>query len=241
MILPYVYKLTNMETKEFYIGMRSANKVIAEEDLGFHYFSSSKAVKNNFHFFEKEIIAIFFDQESAFMFENALIKENFSNVLCLNKHYQNSMSSFSMKGVKRKDLIEFNKTRTKQKEFRLYTCANCRDDYYLEEFIHHPWKHISFCSKSCKTSFFNRTRPKKIKLKKEKPKIKKVAWNKGIPNLSFRGENNPMKKTENKRKMSQIASGRKRKYRDDGSWYWEKCPTTSVSEQVGTISESSCF
>ena len=42
---PYVYKITHKETNQFYIGFRCANKVQANLDLGFKYFTSSKAVK----------------------------------------------------------------------------------------------------------------------------------------------------------------------------------------------------
>jgi len=46
--LPYVYKGTNLETNEFYIGSRCVNKVPAKEDLGFEYFTSAPKVKERF-------------------------------------------------------------------------------------------------------------------------------------------------------------------------------------------------
>ena len=53
------------------------------------------------------------------------------------------------------------------------------------------------------------------------------------------GTNNVMNRPETKAKMSKIATGRKIAYREPSSRYWVY-PTTSVSEQVGTISESNC-
>lgn len=222
--------------------MRSANKLPAELDLGKKYFTSSKVIKNDFESFSSEILGYFIDQSSAFEFENSLIKENFSNPLILNKHYQESMSTFSMKGVKREDLSLFNKTRKMKKEFRMYTCSHCREDFYIEEFSHHHWKEICFCTRSCRASYFNKKKkilPKKV-LKKKQATIPRIAWNKGIPNPKIIGDKTPMKQESNKEKMRKISTGRKRKYHPDGSWTWEY-PTTSVSEQVGTISESNCL
>jgi hypothetical protein len=82
--LPYVYKVTNKHTKKFYIGMRSANKDIAENDLGIKYFTSNKKIKENFKDFNIEIIAYFKDWESAFVFENISIKEEWGNPNILN-------------------------------------------------------------------------------------------------------------------------------------------------------------
>lgn len=92
MILPYVYKLTNRETNEFYFGYRFQNVKLglrSSDDIGKKYFTSSKYVKNIFHKFEIEIIAEFFKINDAYDFEQALIKEHITNSLCLNKHYQN--------------------------------------------------------------------------------------------------------------------------------------------------------
>lgn len=87
---PYVYRLDHRETGEFYIGYRAANKVPAEQDLGIKYFTSSKyIIEIGFDKFRHEIIAIFFDANSAYDFEQEYISEVFKDPLCLNKHYQN--------------------------------------------------------------------------------------------------------------------------------------------------------
>jgi len=72
-IYPYVYRLDHPVTGEFYIGYRSANKVPAEQDLGHKYFTSSKLIKPRFHEFNYQVLAEFFDDESAYIFEQELI------------------------------------------------------------------------------------------------------------------------------------------------------------------------
>lgn len=89
-IYPYVYRLDHPVTGEFYVGYRSANKVPAEQDLGYKYFTSSKYVKPRFHEFECQIIAIFFDKISAIIFEQNEIASSWKDSLCLNKNVVNS-------------------------------------------------------------------------------------------------------------------------------------------------------
>lgn len=86
-IYPYVYRLEHPITGEFYIGFRFANKNPAEEDLGYKYFTSSKYVKPRFHEFNSQIIAIFFDEDAAYDFEQSLIIENQLNEKMLNRHF----------------------------------------------------------------------------------------------------------------------------------------------------------
>lgn len=62
---------------------------------------------------------------------------------------------------------------------------------------------------------------------------------KGKPNY-WKGRSNPQAAINGRMsasKVSKTVTGRKRKYLPDGKWIWEY-PTTSVTEQVGTISES---
>ena len=84
-IYPYVYKLINKETGQFYIGYRGANKVRAEDDIGFKYFSSSPKIKKSWDSFEIIIIAEFFQKSSAYDFEQELIYENWGQPTLLNK------------------------------------------------------------------------------------------------------------------------------------------------------------
>ena len=86
-VVPYVYKLTNRTSNEFYIGFRKANKVPSSEDLGVFYFTSSGTVKESFDQFEICILAEFFDPVSAYEFEQGLIRQHFNDPLCLNKAY----------------------------------------------------------------------------------------------------------------------------------------------------------
>src|SRR5574344_2883862 len=56
----YIYKVTNSITGQFYIGQRSSFEGTPEDDLGIHYFTSSKVVrplfKNNTSEWKKEIL-----------------------------------------------------------------------------------------------------------------------------------------------------------------------------------------
>jgi len=217
MFLPYVYIMKHRTTGKFYIGMRSANTVVAEQDLGICYFTSSKHVKNNFSEYDSEILAYFVDQISAFEFENNLIKEYWGNPLLLNRHYQKSMSKFSMSGSKRGDLAEYNrKAKTKPKEERTYTCVICNGIFIRLEFCHHPIKEEFVCGHKC-----NGIRSGKKSLGKPNLKLReslkgRTAWNKGLPNPT--AAKNGKKSAA---KQSATVTGRKRKYLPDGTWTYE--------------------
>lgn len=104
MVLPYVYKLTHKVTGQFYIGYRSANKNIAEEDIGVNYFSSSKKVKElGFENFNIEILAEFFTKNHAYDFEQEAISESFGDSLCLNQSCYYGYSRFDNTGNKHSD------------------------------------------------------------------------------------------------------------------------------------------
>lgn len=214
--LPYVYLVTNRYTKQFYIGMRSANKVIAEEDLGIYYFTSSKHVRSNFSDFDIEIKAYFIDQESAFKYENELIKENWGNSLLLNRHYQKSVSGFSMAGAKRPDLAEINrKTKSKPKEERIYKCVICGEIFTRLEFCHHTVKEEFVCGHKC-----NGIRNGKKGLGKPNPKISESrkgqsSWNKGLRGTGFGDvKTNPMSNPESIKKMLETRKINREKKRD---------------------------
>lgn len=91
MILPYVYKLINKITGEFYFGYRSKNvrlNLKSNDDIGVKYFTSSKYIKNNFENFHIEILAEFFSANDAYDYEQHLISQYFADINCLNRHYQ---------------------------------------------------------------------------------------------------------------------------------------------------------
>jgi hypothetical protein len=241
MFLPYVYKVTHKTTGNFYIGMRSANKITAEKDLGVRYFTSSKLVKHDFSNFNIEIIAYFVDQIAAFEFENSLIESHWGDPLLLNKHYQKNMSKFSMKGCKRPDLSELNKKlKTKPKEERSYVCCECSILFKKKEFCHGPKRLTPFCSRKCAAAHNGR----KTSLARKGTQMPHLhgrkTWNKGLPNPTA-AENGK----KGAAKQSQKVTGRKAVYRS-GKRTWSypgdfDYPTTSVTEQVGTISESESF
>jgi hypothetical protein len=88
-ILPYVYILTHKRTGHFYIGYREKNiklKIPSSEDLGVKYFTSCpKIKKSNFHEYNVNIIAEFFQPIDAFDYEQFLIKESWNNPLLINE------------------------------------------------------------------------------------------------------------------------------------------------------------
>lgn len=92
--MPYVYKIINIETNEFYIGFRSANvrfKRTSAEDLLIYYFTSSKSLKNLIketpEKFTSEILFTYDDIDVVYWYEQLSIKLHISNPLCLNKSY----------------------------------------------------------------------------------------------------------------------------------------------------------
>ena len=197
--LPYVYKVTHKTTNQFYIGMRSANKDIAELDLGIHYFTSNKTVKSSFEDFTVQILAYFQDWESAFIFENETIKFYWGNPLLMNKHFQKDLHTFSMKGHKRPDVSERNsKTKSKPKEIRYFKCSFCNKDLTREEHCHRQPKEHYYCNATCRNRYSSTYR----KSTKGIPRKGHPAWNKGIPGTGFGNlETNPMKNPESVQKM----------------------------------------
>jgi hypothetical protein len=95
-IIPfYAYKITCIPTGEFYYGSRCAHvhsNRAPEDDLGIHYFSSSKIVKTRIKQYDTtdflyEITDLNLDKDAIFWIEQDYIKNNIKNLLCLNVHY----------------------------------------------------------------------------------------------------------------------------------------------------------
>jgi hypothetical protein len=93
----YVYRVTNVFTKQFYIGSRTENVTKCrhpEDDLWKHYFTSSKKVKQmiaeyGLDSFTVEILSKHSSYEDCFWEEQRLIIESKNNPLRLNKAYVN--------------------------------------------------------------------------------------------------------------------------------------------------------
>ena len=92
---PYVYRLDNLQTKEFYIGYRKANLVPAERDLGTDYFTSAPAITEKFNEFQVTIIAQFFDANDAYDHEQYLIHCDWYNPLMLNESCYHGKQRFN--------------------------------------------------------------------------------------------------------------------------------------------------
>lgn len=96
---PYVYKLTNTVTGQFYYGYRTANKLKADLDIGIEYKTSSKVIKDiGFSQFSYEIISECYNEDrdiassEAYWIEQDLIRINFEDLLCLNRNYVDRLS-----------------------------------------------------------------------------------------------------------------------------------------------------
>lgn len=98
----YIYKVTDKETRQFYMGSQCGGKTI-----GVNYFTSSrnKEFRNKFKAnpaqFEIKIIGVFADAEACILQENIFIKDNIKNSLCLNKSWHIGKNhQFSAVGLK---------------------------------------------------------------------------------------------------------------------------------------------
>ena len=93
-VMPYVYMGTHEITGKIYIGVRYASATRRKNlpsnlDL-FQYRTSSKVVKPIFDEFNWVIVAEFFDDESACIFEIDLINEYWNTGLLYNKSRRKS-------------------------------------------------------------------------------------------------------------------------------------------------------
>jgi hypothetical protein len=87
--MPYVYIGVHSVTGKIYIGYRERNvfhNLPSSEDFGKIYFTSSPPIKKTFSEFNWTIVAEFFDDQSAYDFEQSLIFENWNNPLLINKN-----------------------------------------------------------------------------------------------------------------------------------------------------------
>lgn len=84
----YNYKITNIETKEFYVGVRSCDCEIEKDK----YMGSSSVwtklyVKEHRAVLKKEIIAVFDSRKEANANEVILLKKYQNDALCINKYF----------------------------------------------------------------------------------------------------------------------------------------------------------
>lgn len=92
MYLPYVYRVTNKTTNQYYIGFRKANTTDPVSDLWCKYFTSSRFVKSlikchGVSDFTTEILFSFGDWKVCYWFEQVMIKRHINDPLCLNKSF----------------------------------------------------------------------------------------------------------------------------------------------------------
>ena len=128
-----------------------------------------------------------------------------------NRHYERARIEHS------KLVSENNKrTKTKPRETRQYQCTECSKTFTKLEFCHHLIKEKPFCSQGCAAS--NNGRATSLRRKgTTMPHLHgRKTWNKGLPNPTA-AENG----RKSAAKLSATVTGRKRLYKDDGTWTWQ--------------------
>lgn len=90
--MPYIYRVENLVTGQFYYGARYVETTTPELDLWLKYFTSSKDVKHlieqhGIQSFTNLILETYTDPDICYQHEQVFIKENINHPLCLNKQY----------------------------------------------------------------------------------------------------------------------------------------------------------
>ena len=84
----YLYKITNLQTSQFYIGVRSSNDPATDKYMGSSSVWNKKWIKENIQYLRKEILdESFLDRKSANLAEVELLKKYEFNELCINCLY----------------------------------------------------------------------------------------------------------------------------------------------------------
>ena len=118
--MPYIYRIDNTITNQFYYGARYAEKTLPDQDIWVRYFTSSRAVKTliskfGTKSFTPSVLSVYLDADLCYSNEQDLIKEHIQNPLCLNKQYTTCEGTvFVFKGhteESRRKLSETNKGR----------------------------------------------------------------------------------------------------------------------------------
>lgn len=95
MICPYVYKITNIITEKFYIGVRYGHikfNRLPKEDIGIYYKSSSTYILDDIAEYGEaafiyEILYEYNDIDVCYWYEQLLIRENIGKENCVNRKY----------------------------------------------------------------------------------------------------------------------------------------------------------
>lgn len=195
-VLPYVYRLDNPITGEFYIGYRAANKVPSEQDLGLKYFTSAPKVKLCFSKFQTLIIAEFFEPNDAYDYEQYLIYCNLGNPLMLNKKcYYKSKSRFNNTNSRHSDETRLKISNNATGKKRKPRTEEHKKNLTKSALIRPP---MSITTRQ-KISISRKGVASPNKGKKGKPRTEEQKKSQSIAML---GDLNPSKRPEVKRKQS---------------------------------------
>jgi len=84
----YLYKITNIQTNQFYLGVRSSEDPTSDRYMGSSSIWTKDWIKENFQYLKKEILdETFLDRNSANLAEVALLKKYEFDDLCINCLY----------------------------------------------------------------------------------------------------------------------------------------------------------
>jgi hypothetical protein len=215
---PYVYICTHTITKQYYIGYRSANTEPSYLDLP-KYRTSSATVRPDFENYDWQIIAEFFDGDSAYDFEQELISQHWNNPLLLNEHHRHKcngrfktkpgrvVSESTKEKIRQKNLGKKQSQETIAKKVRAIKGKPTWNRGIKSGPMSEENKQ--------KISLANKGKPKSQEHKDKQSAVMKgrepwnkgvtgsqTAWNKGIPNPNYAGENNPAKREDVRAKIS---------------------------------------
>lgn len=158
------------------------------------------------------MLKVFRSKDAAYRFEQRAIKAHLQNPKCLNVHCQTTRE-YTMLGRKRPDLALLNaELKTVPKKYKTYRCEHCKKKFSVLVSEHqHETRPRKLCSNQCKGASSKGRRY----AYKPSNRLYGPAWNRGLhdPNGANNGCNGA-------KKQSQTVTGRKRKYRKDGSWFW---------------------
>ena len=179
---PYIYKVTDKVTGEFYIGSQCRGKVI-----GKNYFTSSKnkIFKNKFKSnpaqFEIKIIGTFTNPESCVLQENIFIKFYIKNPLCLNKNYViGKEHQFCMSGCTGEKNPFYGKQHSKETKYKISEAnkgrLSARKGCHLSD---ETRKKLSESHKGKNNFFYGKHHTEETKQKLSELHKGNTPWNKG--------------------------------------------------------------
>jgi hypothetical protein len=193
-VLPYVYRLDNPITGEFYIGYRKANKVPSHLDLP-KYKTSSKNIFSIFEEFSFIIIAEFFNGSDAYDYEQKLIYDNWNDPLILNENCRHNGKQFRLSHHTEETKNKISKTRTGMKfteshKINIGLSSKGRPGYWKDKNLS-PTHIKSLIDNHKGMTGLTHTEETKNKISESHKGLTHTEETKNKMSISFTGEGNP--------------------------------------------------